>query len=41
MRLCNNVSYDCMELTHLCYIVICIVVIKTFSHVTQMYTQVE
>ena len=43
MRLCNsrNVSYDCMDLTHLCYIVIYTVVIKTLSHVTQMCTQVE
>ena len=37
----NDVSCDCMDLTHLYYIVICTVVIKTFSHVTQMCTQVE
>ena len=41
MTLHDNVSYDCMDLTHLCYIVICTVVIKKLSHVTQMCTQVE
>ena len=41
MKLCDNVSCDCMDLTHSCYIVICTVVIKTLGHVTQMCTQVE
>ena len=41
MKLWSDVSYDCMYLKHLCYIVICTVVIKTLSHVTQMCTQVE
>ena len=34
MILNNSVSYDCMDLKHLCYIVICTVVIK---HLTMLH----